>query len=185
MRLFGSLYSRMANAYHAERRAGWQEETKRKFGHCGDNVRLRAYSSFICPDMIKVGDNVHIGENAWFRADGGLEIGDNTIISRNCVIFTADHNYSGESLPLDNSYIKKPVCIGRNVWIGMNVMIIKGVTIGDGAIVGLGTVVVEDVPPLAIVGSYGQRVLKYRDRAHYERLDSERCYLRDDQTSRD
>jgi maltose O-acetyltransferase len=164
-------------AYQAKRKAEIEVNTKRKFGYCGEGVSLSGSSNFISPSSIKIGNNVHVGKNAWFRADGGLEIGDNTIISRNCVIFTASHNYKGERLPYDDTFLKAPVYIGRNVWIGMNVMITPGVTIGDGAIIGLGTVVVKDVPPLAIVGGYGQRVLKYRDRAHYERLDQQGLYI--------
>ena len=149
---------------------------KKRFGCCGKRVHLSPFSTFIEPRNMRVGDNVHIGFNGWFRADGGLEIGDNTHISRNCVIFTSSHNYEGERLPYDNTYIQKPVQIGKNVWLGMNVMIVPGVTIGDGAIIALGTVVVKDVPPLAVVGGYGKRILKYRDKEHYEKLEKEGLY---------
>lgn len=117
-----------------------------------------------------MGSNVHVGEGAWWRGDGGITVGSNTIISRNCTIFTSNHNYNGVTLPLDDTFIHKKVKIGSQVWIGMNVMIAQGVTIGDGAIIAMGTVVTKDVPPLAIVGSYGSRILKYRDKEHYENL---------------
>ena len=55
--------------------------------------------------------------------------------------------------------------------IGMNVMIIPGVKIGEGAIIGLGTVVVKDVPAMAIVGGHGHRILGYRYKEHYARVD--------------
>lgn len=154
----------------------WEEDMKRRFGSCGKGVHLNGFSTFIQPENIHLGDNIHIGQQSWFRADGGINIGDNTHISRNCVIFTSNHNYQGKRLPYDETYLKKPVSIGKNVWIGMNAMIIQGVHIGDGAIVALGTVVVNDVPDLAIVGGHGHRIIGYRDREHYERLDKQGLY---------
>lgn len=158
------------------RHAVWEQETKLKFGSCGSGVFLNGFSTFISPENINIGDNVHIGQNAWFRADGGIVISDNTHISRNCVIFTSNHNYVGKRLPYDETFIKKPVFIGKNVWIGMNVMIIQGVHIGDGAIIALGTVVVNDVPPLTIVGGQPHRVIGSRDREHYEALDRQEMF---------
>jgi serine acetyltransferase len=38
--------------------------------------------------------------------------------------------------------------------------------IGDGAVIAAGSVVVEDVPPYAIVGGYPARVLRYRFSRH-------------------
>ena len=87
-----------------------------------------------------------------------------------------NHEYEGECLPYDANRVLKPVRIGRNVWIGMNVVVIPGVTIGDGSIIGMGTVVARDVPPLAIVGSAPQRVLKERDEEHYRALDAAESY---------
>lgn len=147
---------------------GWVRTQLMSFDSHGQNVRLRFKSNFIKPQKITLGNNVHIGENAWWRADGGIEIGNNTIISRNSVMFTANHNYEGDLLPYDRTFKYGKITIGDNVWIGMNVMINQGVTIGDGAIIAMGSVVSKDVPALAIVGSHGTRILKYRDKAHYD-----------------
>ena len=148
----------------------WIIKTQKSFGTCGKNVCLRYSSNFIHPEKIILGNNIHIGENAWWRADGGISVGDNTIISRNCTIFSANHDYLGSSLPFDDKFKLKEIKIGPQVWIGMNVMIAQGVTIGEGAIIAMGTVVTKDVPPLAIVGSSQERVIKYRDKDHYYRL---------------
>ncbi len=155
----------------------WIKHTKASFGSCGSNVRIRHSSNFIHPECIHLGSHIHLGEGAWWRADGGITIGDHSIISRNSVIFTANHNYQGETLPYDKSLIKKPVIIENNVWVGMNVMIAQGVTIGHGAIIAMGTVVTKNVPPLAIVGSHGSRILKYRDKKKYEDLLSKEAFL--------
>ncbi len=170
------LINRIWSCLQKARAREWQRATMTSFGQCGDGVHLSPYSTFISPENITIGNNVHIGFNAWFRADGGLTIGDNTHISRNCVIFTASHNYEGELLPYDETYITKPVVIGKNVWIGMNVMIVPGVTIGEGAIIALGTVVTKEVPPQAIIGGPEHRILKYRDEKHYREQERKRRY---------
>ncbi len=152
------------------------EYRKRSFGHCGRGVRIHGRFRITAPKNFIVDDNVHINENAFLRAEGGLHIGANTHISRNLVIYTMNHQYEGEYLPYDAQKVLKPVEIGRNVWIGMNVTITPGVTIGDGAIIGMGTVVAKDVPPLAIVGSAPQQIIKTRDKTHYQTLDSAAKY---------
>ena len=137
---------------------------------CGNGVKLHGKIVLINPSKVEIGDNVHIGENAYIHSDGGLKIGNNTHISRNIVLYTVNHDYEGERLPYDEKLIEKKVEIGRNVWIGMNVKIIPGITIGEGVIIGMGTVVSRDVPPLAIVGSAPQRIIKYRDEKKYYEL---------------
>ncbi len=127
---------------------------------------------FRIPSKSVVGNNVHIGHNAYFRTTGGLTICDNTHISRNVTIYTDSHNYAGAVLPYDDTFISKPVKVGKNVWIGMNVCILPGVTIFDGAIIGMGSVISRDVPPLSIVGSQPFRILKTRDKTHYEKLEN-------------
>ncbi len=152
------------------------EYTKRRFGHCGRGVRIHGRFRVTAPENLHLEDNVHINENAFIRAEGGLHIGANTHISRNLVVYTMNHQYEGEYLPYDARKVLKPVRIGRNVWIGMNVTIAPGVTIGDGAVIGMGTVVARDVPPLAVIGSAPQRVLKTRAEDHYRKLDEARRY---------
>ncbi len=173
-RLILTLYRRIKEARWQE----WERGIKDQFYHCGDSVTLGEESSISNPQEMSVGNYVHIGSHAWIQASGGLEIGENTIISRYCTIITRNHNYEGNSLPYGEDYIEKPIQIGRNVWIGTNVMIVPGVTIGDGAIIGMGTVVVKDVPPFAIIGGSGQRILGYRDKSHYKTLDQQGLYYK-------
>jgi len=54
--------------------------------------------------------------------------------------------------------------IGHDVWIGSNVVInaSKVSKIGNGAIIGTGAVVLEDIPPYAVVVGVPGRVKKYR-----------------------
>ncbi|MCL2446412.1 MAG: CatB-related O-acetyltransferase [Oscillospiraceae bacterium] len=56
------------------------------------------------------------------------------------------------------------IIIGNDVWIGANAFInaSKVVSIGDGAIIGSGAVVLEDVPPYAIVVGAPANIKRYR-----------------------
>lgn len=159
-----------------KQRQYWQESMVKQFLCCGEDLYLSRGSVFVCPERIEIGNNVHIGSKGWFQGKGTICIGDNVHISRNCSIFSANHNYTGARLPYDSTYVEKPVCIERNTWIGMNAMIIPGVTIGEGAIIGLGAVVVKDVPAMAIVGGCGHRIIGYRNKEHYARLDKLELY---------
>lgn len=142
-----------------------------KFAKCGKDVHFYYPCHISGPQSVEMGNNVHINRGAFIRAEGGLKVGDNVHIARNVVIYTLNHNYKGDALPYDHTFIRKPVVIEKNVWIGINVTITPGVTIGKGAIIGAGTIVSKDVPPLAIVGSAPQTVIRFRDKSHYTGLE--------------
>lgn len=85
-----------------------------------------------------------------------------------------NHNYEGNALPYDSTYINKKIVIEDNVWIGSRVLICGNVHIGEGAIIAAGSVITKDVPKFAIVSS--GVVIKYRDKDHYEKLKREKKY---------
>ena len=93
-----------------------------------------------------------------------------------CMIITQNHNYEGNMIPYDNTYVYKNVEIGECVWFGNRVTVTGNVTIGEGAIIAAGSVVCKDVPPLAIVGGNPARVIKYRDEEHYYKLKKEQKF---------
>ena len=59
---------------------------------------------------------------------------------------------------------KKRLTIGNDVWIGAHSFInaSKVTSIGDGAMIGAGAVVLEDVPPYAVVAGVPAKVKRYR-----------------------
>ncbi len=78
-------------------------------------------------------------------------------------------NFTGEmdkfketGVPRTLEIIKEEPIIGNDVWIGANAIIARGVTIGDGAIIGANSLVLQDVPPYAIVGGSPAKIIKYR-----------------------
>ena len=123
----------------------------------------------------KVNKITNLGNNINFNGlkidgDGAVNIGDNFHSGQEILIMTRNHNYEGNKIPYDETYIRKEINIEENVWIGSRVIIMGGITIGEGAIIATGAVVVKDVPKYAIVGGNPAKILKYRDIEHYEDL---------------
>ena len=122
--------------------------------------------------------NLYIGNYCNFNGiqcigGGRIYIGDYFHSGVECMIITQNHQYEGEEIPYDSSFIYKTVRIGNCVWFGNRVTVIGNVTIGEGAIIAAGSVVCKDVPPLAIVGGNPAKVIKYRDKDHYFKLKAE------------
>jgi len=104
---------------------------------------------------------------------GKVTIGDYFHSGIECRILTQNHNYEGEKIPYDTTYIYKDVTIGDCVWLGDRVMILPGVTIGDGAIIQAGSAVVSDIPAYAIAGGHPAKPFATRDKDHFEKLKAE------------
>ena len=112
-------------------------------------ANLRCNGKCTITGHVTLGDNVNFNGMHILGA-GTVTIGDNFHSGTECMMITQNHNYEGEAIPYDHTYVK--------------------ITIGEGAIVAAGAVVCKDVPPCAIVGGNPAKVIKYRDQAHYESL---------------
>jgi acetyltransferase-like isoleucine patch superfamily enzyme len=134
----------------------------------GENLKVNGYSN--------VNKNTILGNNVNFNGfrvsgPGKVIIGDNFHSGPGCIIFAGFHNYdSGESIPYDQSYIKRNIIIENNVWFGTNVMVIGTVRIGEGVVIQGGSVVTEDIPKFAVAGGNPAKVFKMRDIKHYLKL---------------
>ena len=107
---------------------------------------------------------------------GGVLFGNYFYSGTECMIITQNHNYEGNMIPYDNTYVLKKITIGDCVWLGNRVTVVGNVNIGEGVIIAAGAVVTKDVPPIAIVGGNPAKVIKYRDKEHYYRLKAEGRY---------
>jgi acetyltransferase-like isoleucine patch superfamily enzyme len=142
-----------------------------EFLHYGKNVRLERGVTIAAPERLHVGDYVGIGQNVAIQAVGGCYIGKGCAIASETIIITTEHTYTGgETLPFDLVRFVKPVYIEDYVWIGTRVTIAPGVRIGEGAIVGMGSIVLQDVPPLAIVAGNPAKVVMYRSKPEFDRV---------------
>jgi len=120
----------------------------------------------------KLGKNVHFN-GMTVRGGGNVNIGDNFHSGENCLFITSIHNYEGEALPYDTTYIHRDIQVEDNVWLGSRVIVLGGVTIGEGAIIQAGSVVTSDIPACGIAGGHPAELFKSRDKDHYYRLKSE------------
>lgn len=144
----------------------------------GSNCVFEGSGEMYDSEKLILGEDVYIGRNFFIHAAGGVVIGDYTHISRNVTIHSRNHNYKGNKLPYDNTYINKKVKIGKYCWIGMNVSILPGVSIGDGSIIGMGSVISKDVPENSIVTGSGQVIRGARNTFETNKLIKESRFLK-------
>jgi len=95
--------------------------------------------------------------NMVFTSDDIAEL----FTDENKKIFESKHKEDKQSPYAQN---KKRITIGSDVYIGANAFInaSKVSSIGDGAIIGSGAVVLEDVPPFAVVVGVPAKIKRYR-----------------------
>lgn len=146
--------------------------------------RVRAQAAEVGKDLrvngpSRVNRKTVLGDNVNFnglkvRGDGELSIGDNFHSGPDVHILTRIHNYDqGVAIPYDDTYIRKPVYIGDNVWLGLGVTVLPGVSIEEGAIIQASSTVVSDVKAGAIVGGHPAEQFSQRDMEHYTALKEE------------
>ena len=114
---------------------------------------------------IAIGDWCYVGPGAKIWSMSSVRIGNRVFISHGVQVFDNNsHSLSASErharyreLRTVGRHLEKeqvgtsPVVIDDDAWLGFNVAVLKGVTIGRGAVVGACAVVVDDVPPFAIV----------------------------------
>lgn len=145
------------------------------------------YSWRICKKAAQCGTGLYCGGKSWVTSNtylgdyvsfngmgisgnGRVKIGHHFHSGTGCQIITSFHNYEGDRIPYDETFLDKDVYIGDCVWLGNNVIVLGGVKIGEGAIVQAGSVVCKDIPPFGIAGGHPAIVFKYRDKEHYLEL---------------
>ena len=152
------------------RRNYYTSKALKRAKQCGTGLKVNYKSYF--------GGSVYFGNNCNFNGmrvlgKGTVRFGDNFHSGTECMIITENHNYEGNKIPYDETYILKEITIEENVWLGNRVTITGNITIGKGAIIAAGSVVCKDVPKYAIVGGNPAQIIKYRNIDHYKRLKME------------
>ena len=129
----------------------------REDSEIGDNVSIGSHT--VVEHHVHIGHGVRIHSNAF--------VPEHTVLEEDCWI--------GPGVSITN--VRHPLCprakecskgatIQRGAKVGANVTLTPDVTIGEMALVGAGSVVVEDVPPRAVVVGNPARVI-----GHIEELE--------------
>lgn len=109
------------------------------------------------------GIQLRMGPGSYIDCSGGVSIGDRVQLSEDAKVFTHEHAID-EDIDIRMSRIRySPLRIDDDVWIGANAVVTESVKrIGRGAVIAAGSVVIEDVPSLAVVGGVPARHLRDR-----------------------
>ncbi len=139
---------------------------RRSVGKCGKDLMVSRLSHGFNTN-VSLGDHVNFN-GCRIIGTGRVEIGSYFHSGMDLVLITEDHNWeNAEAIPYDHKRVEKPIVIKDFVWAGHGVTIIGGITIGEGAILAAGSVVVKDVPDMAIVGGNPAKVIKMRNHTRF------------------
>lgn len=150
---------------------------KGKLGSFGRSVSINGKFTGLGKHVF-FGDNVNFNDNLVVHGSGRLVVGNYFHGGINITIITTNHRFEGAAaIPYDKIRINKDVVIKDFVWFGDNVTVIPGITIGEGAIIAAGSVVVKDVPDLAIVGGNPAQIIRFRNRDEFMSLKAQNKFL--------
>ncbi|WP_295582393.1 2,3,4,5-tetrahydropyridine-2,6-dicarboxylate N-acetyltransferase [uncultured Oscillibacter sp.] len=131
-------------------------------------VQARIEPGAIIREKVEIGEGAVIMMGAVINI--GAVIGKGTMIDMGTVLggraMVGDHCHIGAGTVLAGVVepaSATPVVVEDNVVIGANAVVIEGIRIGEGAVVAAGAVVIEDVPPRAVVAGSPARIVKMKD----------------------
>lgn len=120
----------------------------RAFGaRIGARVNMRAGVRVHWPWKLEIGDDSWIGERAWLLNLEPIRIGSDVCVSQAAFLCTGSHDHRSPSFEFDNA----PIHVEDGAWIAARATVLRGVTVGADAVVGATALVVEDVPPGAVI----------------------------------
>ena len=113
--------------------------------------------------QIVIGDGTSAELFLHIGAAERVTIGRDVMIGGHVTILDHDHTWTDPTRPPRYQGLTvSPTTIGDGAWIGEGAFIGKGVTVGEGAIVGAHSVVLRDVPSMAVVAGSPARFIRFR-----------------------
>ncbi len=131
-------------------------------------VRARIEPGAVIREKVEIGEGAVVMMGAVINI--GAVVGESTMIDMGAVlggratVGSRCHIGAGAVLAgVVEPASATPVVVEDGVLVGANAVVIEGVRIGENAVVAAGAVVVEDVPPNAVVAGCPARIIKMKD----------------------
>jgi len=108
-------------------------------------------------------DPTAIVNNALFNVSGGeITIGKFAFFGHSVAVLTGTHDITKFGRERQTTFPRsgRDVSIGEGVWVASHAMVLGPVTIGEHAVVAGGSLVMDDVPPYAIVVGRPAKVVR-------------------------
>jgi len=130
------------------------------FAHILPGARIGADCN-IC-DHTFIENDVRVGDRVTVKC--GVQLWDGVVVEDD-VFIGPNATFANDIFPRSRQRPAKflPTIVKAGASIGANATILPGITIGRGAMVGAGAVVVESVPPYAVVAGNPARIVSYCD----------------------
>jgi acetyltransferase-like isoleucine patch superfamily enzyme len=114
-------------------------------------------TTIISNDYVEIGNHCLL---AWGSVitDSWTNFENADIEKRREMLRTASQDGNRQLLPVEKP---RPVVVEDNVWIGFDAVILPGVRLGRGAVIGCKTIIIEDVPPYAVMVGNPARLIKF------------------------
>lgn len=145
-----NIHIQGTHSYYSPAWTGSFEESVVRY-HYGDEYSRSTWTPRWPIDLLYIGDYVCIGPET-------------------VIVMGGNNTHRGDWFScyphleyIDDLYVGKGnTTIESGAWLGMRSMIMPGVRIGEGAIVAAGAVVLQNVPPYAIVGGNPAKLVRLR-----------------------
>ena len=151
------LYRTSPRPFHA-----WRAMLLRMFGatlgpdcHFYPKSKVWAPWNLVCADHVAAADGVEIYNPSL------MELGSHVILSQECYLCGATHDYNHPAFPLLAFRMK----IERYAWICARASVGPGVNVGEGAVLGLASVTTKDLLPWTVYAGNPAQPVRPRDRA--------------------
>ncbi|WP_299289577.1 acyltransferase [uncultured Mucilaginibacter sp.] len=114
-------------------------------------------ATIVCNSSITIGNHCML---AWSSVitDTWFDISTSPIEVRQELLINVSKN-SLRSFPITGKPM--PVILEDNCWVGFGAIIMPGVRLGRGSVVGCKTVILEDVPPYAVITGSPAKIVKF------------------------
>ena len=161
MKILSELIHKLA--YRLERHSGYYQlgQLKRKLGKITPSTVFKMPEACSCPEKIFLDEDTSIYEGARFIISpigekGRFIMKSHSYAAQGLTVITGSHTRQVGMHNLETSEthqydVDKDVIVEEEVGIGVGVTLLAGVKIGRGATVGAGSVVMNNVPPYAVV----------------------------------